>query len=324
VNICNTALLSNLAEIAYESHSYRTIDFCCFLAVSKAILDLMKTTFDHSSQVKIHEVDTRRVMLPEVIGYAGSLMAIGAVSLFFYKTWEDLTQPQKTATFSLIAIGFFVAGLIASNGADIRRRVSSYLYTLATISSAVAVYVTFPDDPPVLQSFALATVVALLGYTISSTLLSHALLFLASVGTLAGLGFELVDPENTRLYTQVSLAVAFALAWMVISSIRIVDQTLGLILSSATVIGAAQVAYIRNYENLSYLIAFSFLAIAIWLYTKTGSWVLAAAAMATLGISAAEFVITTMDNSMASIIGMLLVGGIVTTIAIRSASSRSF
>ena len=83
-------------------------------------------------------------------------------------------------------------------------------------------------------------------------------------------------------------------------------------------------AYIRNYDNLSYLIAFGFLVIAIWLYTKTGSWVLAAAAMATLGISAAEFVITTMDNSMASIIGMLLVGGIVTTIAIRSASSRSF
>ena len=284
----------------------------------------MRTTFNQSTQVQIHEADTRRVMLPEVIGYAGSMMAIGAVSLYFYRDWEDLTQPQKTATFSLIAIALFVAGLIASNGADIRRRVSSYLYTLATISAAVAVYVTFPDDPPVLQSFALATVVALLGYTISSTLLGHALLFLSSAGTLAGLGFELVDSENLRLYTQISLVIAYALTWMAISSIRIVDQTLGLILSSAALIGASQIAFFRNYENLSYLIALGFLVVSIWLYTKTSSWVLATAAMLTLGAGAAEFVIATMENSIAAIIGMLLVGGIVTTIAIRSTNSKSY
>jgi hypothetical protein len=45
--------------------------------------------------------------------------------------------------------------------------------------------------------------------------------------------------------------------------------------------------------------------------------------MLTLGIAAAEFVITTMDNSLVAIVGMLLVGGIVTAIGIRAAGARN-
>lgn len=283
----------------------------------------MKTTFNQSTEIQIRELNSRRISLPEVVGYAGSLMAIGAVSLFLYKKWDEITQAQKTATFSLIAIALFVTGLIASNGADVRQRVSSYIYSLATISSWLAVYVTFPNDPPILQSFALATVVALLGYTISSTMLGHATLFLASVGTLAGLGYEMVDSENLRLYAQLSLVIAFALTWMAISSIRMVDQDLGLILASAAIIGSAQIAFFRGYENLSYVIGVGLFIIAVWLYTKIASWVLAASAITALGAGAAEFVISTMDNSLAAIIGMLLVGGIVTVIGIRAAGARN-
>jgi hypothetical protein len=282
----------------------------------------MKTTFNHSTEVRIKESSTRQISLPEVVGYAGSLMAIGSVTLFLYTKWEDITQAQKTATFSLIAIALFVTGLIASNGADVRRRVSSYIYTLATISSWLAVYVTFPDDPPILQSFALATVIALLGYTISSTLLGHTTLFLASVGTLAGLGYEMVDSENLRLYTQIILVIAFALTWMAISSIRIINQNLGLILSNLAIIGTAQITFFREFENLSYIIGVGLIVLAVWLYTKIASWILAASAMTALGAGAAEFVISTMDNSLAAIIGMLLVGGIVTAIGIRAAGAR--
>ncbi|MEY3008525.1 MAG: hypothetical protein RL464_190 [Actinomycetota bacterium] len=283
----------------------------------------MKTTFNQSTEIRIHQQSDRRVSLPEVIGYAGSLMASCAVALFLSSQWEDITQAQRTTTFSLISIALFVTGLIASNGADVRKRVSSYIYTLATISSWMAVYVTFPDDPPILQSFALATVIALLGYTISSTLLGHATLFLASIGTLAGLGYETIDSEDLQIYTQLSLIIAFALTWMAISSIKIVDQDLGLILSSLAIIGASQIAFLREYENLSYVIATSLFVISVWLYTKISSWILAASAMITLGIAAAEFVITTMDNSLAANVGMLLVGGIVTAISIRAAGARN-
>lgn len=48
-----------------------------------------------------------------------------------------------------------------------------------------------------------------------------------------------------------------------------------------------------------------------------------ASALATLGVGATEFVVATMDNSLAALVGMLLVGGIVTTLGIRSSSSNT-
>lgn len=282
----------------------------------------MKTTFDQSPQIKVIGDKSSKVGVAELVGYAGSFMAIGAVGLFLNENWSDITQAQRTATFALMAIFLFVTGLIASNGAEIRRRVSSYLYTLAAISSGVAVYVTFPDTPAPLQSFALATVVTLLGYTISITLLSHLVLFVASIGTLIGLGYEMVDSESLRLYTQASLVIAFALTWLVLASIRMVHQDLGLFLGSVSIITVSQYSFFLNYENLSYAIALGFLVIAIWLYSKVPSWVIASAALVALGVSATELVIATMENSLAALIGMLVVGAIVTTIGIRASSSK--
>lgn len=282
----------------------------------------MRTTFDQSTQIAITEDKSSKIGVAEVVGYAGSFMAMGAIGLFLYENWSDITQAQRTASFSLLAIFLFVAGLIASNGAEIRRRVSSYLYTLAAVSSGVAVYVTFPDTPAPLQSFALATVVGLLGYTISSTLLGHFALFMASIGTLIGLGYEMVDSENLRLYTQASLVIAFALTWLVLAAIRMVHQELGLILGSGSIIAVSQYSFFLSYENLSYAVALGFLVIAIWLYSKVPSWVLASAALVALGVSATEFVIATMENSLPALIGMLVVGGIVATIGIRASSSK--
>jgi len=109
---------------------------------------------------------------------------------------------------------------------------------------------------------------------------------------------------------------------MAISSIRIINQNLGLILSNLAIIGTAQITFFREFENLSYIIGVGLIVLAVWLYTKIASWILAASAMTALGAGAAEFVISTMDNSLAAIIGMLLVGGIVTAIGIRAAGAR--
>ena len=69
-------------------------------------------------------------------------------------------------------------------------------------------------------------------------------------------------------------------------------------------------------------LSLGFLVIAIWLYSKVPSWVIASAALVALGVSATELVIATMENSLAALIGMLVVGAIVTTIGIRASSSK--
>ena len=76
-------------------------------------------------------------------------------------------------------------------------------------------------------------------------------------------------------------------------------------------------------DDLAYSIGVGFIVIAIWLYTKVSSWTLAVGALTALGAGATEFVVETMENSLAAIVGMLLVGGIVTTIGIRAAGASN-
>ena len=256
----------------------------------------------------------------EVSAYSGLFISLGAIALGFLANWEEITKNQKTATFSLLAIAFFVAGLIASNTIETRRRFSSFLYLLAAVSSAIAVYVTFTDEAAPLQALALATVVTLLGYTVSPTIVGHLGLYLATAGTLLSLGFELVDSENLRLYTQISLVIAFAIGWMLLSSMSVVHPETGYALASLTIFGASQIALLRGYNNLSYAIALSSVALFAWLYFVMRSWILAIVGLIAFPVTMAEWVVSAMDSSMASLSGMFIAGLL---LALISASSIS-
>lgn len=283
----------------------------------------MRTTFSETAQIEITEEKASN-WLPEATAYAGSVIALGAIALGLADNWDEISQAQRTATFSLVAIAFFVAGLIASDTVEIRRRLSSYLYMLSALASGIAVYVTFDDDPAPLQSFALATVVALLGYTVAPTMIGHAGLFLTATGTLYGLGFQTVDSENLRIYTQISLVIAFALTWIVMGALRIVQQNLAFLLGSMSIFATSQLAFLANYERLSYVIAIGLVTLSIWLYQRMPSLSLVGTAFVTALTSIAEWVIGTMDRSIAAIIGAAVIGAITILIgAGRASVSRS-
>lgn len=283
----------------------------------------MRTTFSETAQIEITEEKASN-WLPEATAYAGSVIALGAIALGLADNWDEISQAQRTATFSLVAIAFFVAGLIASDTVEIRRRLSSYLYMLSALASGIAVYVTFDDDPAPLQSFALATVVALLGYTVAPTMIGHAGLFLTATGTLYGLGFQTVDSENLRIYTQISLVIAFALTWIVMGALRIVQQKLAFLLGSMSIFATSQLAFLANYERLSYVIAIGLVTLSIWLYQRMPSLSLVGTAFVTALTSIAEWVIGTMDRSIAAIIGAAVIGAITILIgAGRASVSRS-
>lgn len=280
----------------------------------------MRTTFSETTQIQINDKKASN-WLPEVTAYTGSVIALGAIGLGLADNWDEITQAQRTATFSLVAIAFFVAGLIASDTLEIRRRFSSYLYVLSAIASGLAVYVTFDDEPAPLQSFALATVVALLGYTVAPTMIGHAGLFLATTGTLYGLGFQTVDSENLRIYTQISLVIAFALTWIVMGALRIVHQDLAFLLGSASIFVTSQLAFLADYQRLSYVISFGIVSLMVWLYQRMPSLALVGVAFAAAIVSIAEWVIRTMDSSMAAIIGVTVIGGIAILIGAGRASA---
>ena len=273
--------------------------------------------------IKINEErPERNTVIPEMLSYLGALLLISGIGLIMYQRWDQITQSQRTATFSLLSIAFFVAGLLAGDTVDIRRRVSGFLYVLASGSAGGAVYVTFPSDLAPFRSLALAAIVALFGYTIAQTALGHLVLYGLTAGTLIALIYENIDAEEIRLYTTMSVTVALSLFWIVLAATSTVEKELGLSLGLWTFFLASQWSFAQEYRSLSYSIALGMIATCLWLYTKVPSWVLVTAGTIAFITSLTEFIFETMDGSLAAAIGLLVIGAITVIAGVRTVSSR--
>lgn len=276
-----------------------------------------------ATRIDIHESNQeRRTLIPELLSYLGVTLVIGGVALILYQRWDDITQSQKTATFSLMAIGFFVAGLLAGDTEDIRRRVSGFLYVLAAAASGLAVYVTFPSDIAPFRSCALAAVVALFGYTISQSSFGHIALFATTGGALITLVYENVDTRDLRIYTALSVGIAFSLLWILLAAVDTVERDLGLALGTWSFFMASQAAFASDFQALSYSITLALMALCLWLYTKEPSWVLLTAGTLAFLISLSEFVIETMDGSITAAIGLLIIGAITAVVSVQTVNRR--
>ncbi|NDC12897.1 MAG: DUF2157 domain-containing protein, partial [Actinobacteria bacterium] len=150
----------------------------------------MNTKLAEVKATKEVEEAKKSTLVPEILSYLGALLFISGVTLILYQQWDDISQAQKTATFSLLAIAFFTSGLLAGDTVDIRRRVSSFLYVLSASGAGLAVYVTFPEDLAPFRALALVAVISLFGYTIAQSALGHLALFVSATGMLLALVYE--------------------------------------------------------------------------------------------------------------------------------------
>lgn len=139
---------------------------------------------------------------------------------------------------------------------------------------------------------------------------------------MVSLGFQSVESENLRLYTQISLVSAFSVGWLILAATRTVHQAVGYALGVLTIIGASQYALFREFDALSYSIALGGSLLFGWLYFIMRSWVLATAALLILGVGLTEWVILAMDSSTASLIGMFVVGALVALIGASAISDE--
>jgi hypothetical protein len=273
--------------------------------------------------IKIREIKAEKsTVLPEILSYLGALLVMSGVGLIMYQKWDQITQSQRTATFSLLAIAFFVAGLLAGDTEDIRRRVSGFLYVLSAGSAGGAVYVTFPKDLAPFRALALAAIVALFGYTISQTAFGHIALYSMTAGTLVALIYENVESADLRLYTIVSVSVALSLFWIMLAETETIERELGLSLGLWTFFLASQWAFAQEYRSLSYSIAMGMIALCLWLYARIPSWVLVTAGMITFVTSLTEFIFETLDGSVGAAIGLLAIGALTVIAGVRTVGTR--
>jgi hypothetical protein len=129
----------------------------------------------------------RRRLFGEIAGYLGASFVVGATLLFLGEQWEELGRAGRFAVLAVMAVILLGSGLAVRlrrdvNGDDVRRRLSSTLFTGAAAAAAFAVFVgldTAGDDylapsdraPFVASAVGLAVVVA--GYLLARTALGQ-------------------------------------------------------------------------------------------------------------------------------------------------------
>lgn len=283
---------------------------------------VMNTKLAEVKAIKEVEEAKKSTLVPEILSYLGALLFISGVTLILYQQWDDISQAQKTATFSLLAIAFFTSGLLAGDTVDIRRRVSSFLYVLSASGAGLAVYVTFPEDLAPFRALALVAVISLFGYTIAQSALGHLALFVSATGMLLALVYENIESTELRVYTATSVVIALSLFWIMLAGIRTIETDLGFALGTWSFFLASQGAFAYDYHSLSYTIALGLIATCMWMYTKVRSWVLVTSAILAFVVSLSEFILETLDGSLLAATGLLAIGAITILIGIRSIGNR--
>lgn len=273
-------------------------------------------------QVNVPSAPKKSTVIPELLTYFGGTLVLGAIALIMYQKWDSVSQPQKTATFAIISIAFFIIGMLAGDTEDIRRRVSGFFYVLSSASAGASVYVTFPTDLAPFRSAVLAAVIALFGYTIAPTLIGHFTFYALSLTSLVALVFENIGSTSLRIYSGSSLVIALALFWIVLAALDTVERDLGLALGFWTFFMAGQAAFAWDFRNLSYSIALGLVATCLWLYTKVQSWVIIVSGLITFIVATGEFILETLDGSLSAAIGLLVVGAVIAILSIRTLSER--
>jgi hypothetical protein len=154
----------------------------------------------------------------------------------------------------------------------------------------------------------------------------HEILHIGAYGYLFIAGLMILG-EITRNEPEIDSIYAIywtilATIWLYLSWSRMVDQTLGYLISAATLFLASQFLFLSDHRPTSYLVALLAVPTLAWIYLQDRRWPLLLGAVAITTFTTGEFVGATLGGSLGALLGLMAAGlTLITTsiIAIRKA-----
>ena len=118
-----------------------------------------------------------------------------------------------------------------------------------------------------------------------------------------------------HLFNQKIGRFVYAFYWMILASIwlylswtRLIDQTLGYLITAATYFLAAQFLFATDHRLISYFASIVFAPILGWIYLQDRRWPLLLGAVAITTFTTGEFVAATLGGSLGALLGLLSAG----------------
>jgi hypothetical protein len=270
---------------------------------------------------------SRKSIFAEIAAYLGGAFVLIAIISLAVNIWDQAPRVVRVGSLSTLSLALLATSYFLGNVNAMRLRLTSVLSMAAAISASAAVAFSYESSNSAPWApFTVGAIVALYSFI----KYRHEILQVGAYGYLFFTGFMILgevtnnEPENDFVYA--FYWVVLASIWLYLAWTRMIDQSLGYLISGATFFIATQFLFITDYRLISYLIAAVVAPTLGWIYLQDRRWPLLLGAVAITTFTTGEFVAATLGGSLGALLGLLSAGiALITSslLAIRKAQHSS-
>jgi MFS family permease len=251
---------------------------------------------------------SRKSIFAEIAAYLGGAFILIATILLAGDYWQDAPRYIRVGSLGLISILLALIAFFLGNKNAMRLRLASVLFMGSAIAATGSIAFTTEMNSAPWAPFSIGAAISLAAFI----KYKHEILHIGAYGYLFIAGLMILgeitrnEPEVDSVYA--IYWVILATIWLYLSWSRMVDQTLGYLISAATLFLASQFLFLSDHRPVSYLVALIAIPALAWIYLQDRRWPLLLGAVAITTFTAGEFVGATLGGSLGALLGLMTAG----------------
>lgn len=290
--------------------------------VSEGAISAQQSELINNRFLALDGSQTRKSIFAEIAAYLGGAFILIATILLAGDYWQEAPRFVRVGSLGLLSILLAIIAIFLGNLNAMRLRLASVLFMGSAIAATGSIALTTEMNSAPWAPFSLGAVISLAAFTKYKHEILHigayAYLFIAGLMILGEITKN--EPEIDSVYA--IYWVILATIWLYLSWCRMIDQTLGYLISAATLFLATQFLFLSDHRPTSYLVALIAVPTLAWIYLQDRRWPLLLGGVAITTFTTGEFVGATLGGSLGALLGLMAAGiTLITTsiVAIRKA-----
>jgi hypothetical protein len=267
--------------------------------------------------------DSRKSIFAEIAAYLGGAFISIATLFLVANIWDEAPRAVRVGALTTLSVLLFTTAYFLGNVTAMRLRLTSVLSLGAAIAATAATGFAFDFDGAPWLPLSVGTVLSLYAFI----KYKHEILHVGAYGYLFITGLMIlgsitsIEPEDSVAYP--FYWVILASIWLYLAWTRLINQTLGYLISSATFFFATQFLFITDHRLFSYLATAVIAPLLAWIFLQDRRWPLLLGAVLTTTFTTGEFVAATLGGSLGALLGLLAAGiALITTSMVAIRKSR--
>jgi hypothetical protein len=290
---------------------------------SEGLLTTEQTNLVHTRFESLEGSDSRKSIFAEIAAYLGGAFISIATLFLVANIWDEAPRAVRVGALTALAIALFITATLLGNVTAMRLRLTSVLSLGSAIAATAATGFAFDFDGAPSLPLSVGTVISLYAFI----KYKHEILHVGTYGYLFITGLMIlgsitsIDPFDSVAYP--FYWIILASIWLYLSWTRMINQTLGYLITAATYFLATQFLFASDHRLFSYLATLVIAPLLAWIFLQDRRWPLLLGAVLTTTFTTGEFVAATLGGSLGALLGLLAAGiALITTSMVAIRKSR--